>query len=127
MPSLLFVEDETSLRGLIGDALTENGFTVTLALDGRAALEILATTPFEVVVSDVTMPGGFSGIELAEHIHEKYPETRVILVSGHARAQLPLLPAATEFLPKPYRIGQLIALLADKSAQRPTTEHSDTN
>ena len=114
MATLLFVEDEISLRGLVGDALAENGFAVSLALDGRAALELLATTRFDVVISDVTMPGGFSGIQLAEHIREHHPETRVILVSGHARAQLPPLPAAIEFLPKPYRIGQLFALLAEK-------------
>lgn len=121
LPSLLFVEDEISLRGLIGDALAENGFDVSLALDGRTALELLAATRFEVVISDVTMPGGFSGIELAEYIREHHPETRVILVSGHARAQLPPLSAAIEFLPKPYRIGQLLALLAEKPKQVPAS------
>ncbi|MET0581712.1 MAG: response regulator [Pseudoxanthomonas sp.] len=111
MASLLFVEDEAGLRGLIGDALIDHGYAVTLALDGRAAMELLAAGEFDVVVSDVTMPGGLSGIELAEYIHEKHRGTRVILVSGHARAQLPPLPAASEFLPKPYRLRQLIALL----------------
>jgi len=119
MQSLLFVEDEISLHDLIGDALAGNGIAVTLAVDGRAALELLATTQFDVVISDVTMPGGFSGIELAEYINQHFPRTRVILVSGHARAQLPPMPAATEFLPKPYRIGQLIALLGEKSPQIP--------
>lgn len=114
MPSLLFVEDEPSLCGLIGDALSECGFDVTVAFDGRAALELLTAAEFEIVVSDVTMPGGFSGIDLAEKIRQVHPKTRVVLVSGHARAQLPPLPAEIEFLPKPYRLGQLMALLAEK-------------
>jgi two-component system, cell cycle response regulator CpdR len=119
MLSLLFVEDEISLHDLIGDALACNGIAVTPALDGRAALELLAADRFDVVISDVTMPGGFSGIELAQHIIQHFPDTRVILVSGHARAQLPPIPAAAEFLPKPYRIGQLLALLAEKPAHIP--------
>lgn len=114
MQTLLFVEDEASLRALVGDALADSGFAVTLAADGRSALEQLDTKKFEIVISDVTMPGGFSGVELANQIREKYPDTRVILVSGHARAQLPAFPPGIEFLPKPYRFVQLIALLAEQ-------------
>ncbi len=68
---------------------------------------------YDVVISDVSMPGDISGVDLAELIEERYPHIRVILVSGHARAQLPPIPPAARFLPKPYRLAQLVELLQE--------------
>ncbi len=113
MACILFVEDEPALRLLIGDTLRELGHEVELASDGLVAAELLAKSAYEVVISDVTMPGGVSGIELAELVRASHPSSKVILVSGHARVQLPPIPAAVDFLPKPYRISQLLALLPD--------------
>lgn len=115
MASILFIEDEEALRGLIGDSLAEEGHDVAIAAEGREAIRLLASGAYDVVISDVSMPGEISGVDLAELVEERYPQTRVILVSGHARAQLPAIPAATRFLPKPYRMSQLLALLADAS------------
>jgi DNA-binding NtrC family response regulator len=114
MASILFIEDEEGLRSLIGDSLAEEGHAVALAAQGREAIRLLASGTYDVVISDVSMPGEISGVDLAELVEERYPQTRVILVSGHARAQLPAMPAATRFLPKPYRMSQLLALLADE-------------
>ena len=111
MGSVLFVEDEHDLRAMIGAALQDLGFDVMLAEHGKRAMELLAGNSFKVVVSDVSMPGGMSGIELAEHVCQRYPDTRVILVSGHALSQLPQLPSNASFLPKPYRFPQIVALL----------------
>lgn len=113
MASILFIEDEEELRGLIGDSLAEAGHDVAVAAEGREAIRLLVSGAYDVVISDVSMPGEISGVDLAELVEERYPQTRVILVSGHARAQLPAISAATRFLPKPYRMSQLLALLAD--------------
>jgi two-component system cell cycle response regulator CpdR len=109
--SILFVEDEPELRVMIGAALQDLGFDVTLAEHAKGAMALLARNSFQTVISDVSMPGGMSGIELAEHVGQAYPDTRVILVSGHALAQLPRLPSNVRFLPKPYRFPQLVSLL----------------
>jgi CheY-like chemotaxis protein len=101
MASVLIVEDEISLRELVADALVDFGHEATLAENGVVAMEKLKARKFDFVVSDVSMPEGVSGIELAQ---------QVILVSGHARAQLPPLPANVAFLPKPYRIHQLLEM-----------------
>lgn len=113
MASILFIEDEEELRGLIGESLADNGHEVAIAAQGREAIQLLANGIYDVVISDVSMPGELSGVDLAELIEEHYPQTRVILVSGHARAQLPPLPTSARFLPKPYRLSQLLALLPD--------------
>lgn len=52
-----------------------------------------------------------SGIELSEQVAQLLPQARVILASGFAKAQLPPLPAQVDFLPKPYRLRQLIDML----------------
>ena len=113
MTSILFIEDEEDLRALIGDSLADEGHHVVVAARGAEAIQLLASGTYDIVISDVSMPGEVSGLDLAELIEERYPQTRVVLVSGHARAQLPSIPASAQFLPKPYRLSQLLALLPE--------------
>ncbi|MBB2805385.1 MULTISPECIES: response regulator [Xanthomonas] len=109
---LLMVEDQQELRELIGEALRDAGITVETADDGHTALRMLRENgPYDVVFSDIRMPNGMSGIELSEHVAQLLPQARVILASGFAKAQLPPLPAQVDFLPKPYRLRQLIDVL----------------
>ncbi|KRG70409.1 response regulator [Pseudoxanthomonas dokdonensis] len=108
---LLLVEDEELLRMMIGDALADMGFQVATAEDGNQALPMLAEQTFDVIISDISMPGGVSGITLAEEAARQQPQARFILSSGYARAQLPPIPEGALFLPKPYRIPQLLALI----------------
>lgn len=107
------VEDETSLREIVAEALADSGHKPTVASNGAQAIRRLAEQEFDVVISDISMPGGVSGIDLAEYIFAANGSTKVVLVSGHARAQLPDLPEHATFLPKPYRIGQVLALLKE--------------
>jgi CheY-like chemotaxis protein len=109
---VLFVDDETDLRNIVGDAQTDCGYLVTVAADGREALEVLrGETRFSHVVSDISMPGGVTGLELAAFVLQCQPEAKVIVASGYQRSQLPPIPPGVQFLPKPYRIRQLLALL----------------
>ncbi len=112
MATLLLVEDEAGLRELVAEVLTEFGHETTVAEDGVMALQRLDGNAFDIVISDVSLPGGISGVELAEHIQQRHPRTTLILVSGYSRAQLPTLPAGVLFLSKPYRVQQLIDLVA---------------
>lgn len=109
---VLLVEDERALLMLVGDALEDLGFEVAAAASGCQAMEILETAePFDIVISDISMPQGVSGLEIADRVMGAAPLVRVILVSGLSRAQLPPLPEGAVFLPKPYRISQLMELL----------------
>jgi CheY-like chemotaxis protein len=113
---VLLVDDEADLRLLVGEALRITGYSVSTAADGPEAVEAMERERFDVVVSDVSMPRGMSGIELSGHAARLQPHARVILASGFARAQLPVLPSNVIFLPKPYRIPQLLALLPQRAA-----------
>ncbi|HEY9254897.1 MAG TPA: response regulator [Stenotrophomonas sp.] len=116
-PLVLLVEDNESLRELMRDALPDFGYRVVTVDDGRQALALLESGEhFDFVFSDVSMPNGVSGIELAAHSARLQPRARVILSSGYARAQLPPLPENVAFLPKPYRLPQLLGMLDSAQA-----------
>lgn len=114
MARLLFVEDEDDLRLLVYEALTDLGHDVTLAHDGDDAVRQLGgEARFDHVVTDISMPRGVSGLEVAAEAARLQPDARVLLVSGYQRSQLPSLPEGVRFLAKPYRLHQLLASLED--------------
>lgn len=110
---VLMVEDQQELRELMGQALQDFGIEIHTAVDGPTALELIEQQPdFDVVFSDISMPNGMTGVQLSHHVAKALPNARMILSSGFARSQLEEpLPAHVEFLPKPYRLNQLIKLL----------------
>lgn len=88
--NLLFVEDEADLRSVVTQALSDQGFAVTPASDGIEAIaQLRGETQYAVVVTDVSMPGGVSGLEVAAAVAETQPGARVLVVSGLQRSQLP--------------------------------------
>ena len=88
-----------------------SGFRVRTVDDGAEAIRALQEDSYDLVVTDVNMPHGVSGIEVAEEVHRVQPSAKVLIVSGYARAQLPELPEGTRYLAKPYRIGELASML----------------
>lgn len=109
---LLFVEDEDDLRFLIFEALSDMGYEVTMACNGREAIEKLqGDTTFDHVITDVSMPKGVTGLEVAAEAARLQPQARIVLVSGYQRSQLPPMPEGARFLPKPYRLHQLLGVL----------------
>ncbi len=78
---VLVVDNEEVSRNVLAKYLTAVGHEVALAESGEQALEILQTHEFDLLVTDQGMPG-MSGVQLAEHVHEKLPDQPVILVSG---------------------------------------------
>jgi len=118
---ILLVEDEPDLRSLVCQALEVLGHRVTVAVDGRHALEVLEEAEFDVICSDVAMPNGISGIELAERARIRHPQARILLTSGFPRSELGALPEGAVFLPKPYRILQLLKAIAGSRSR--VTQH----
>ncbi|HEY5799872.1 MAG TPA: ATP-binding protein [Burkholderiaceae bacterium] len=115
---VLFVEDDPLVAAVVGPALAAAGFDVTDAANGAAALSEMARNgPFDVVFSDIVMPGQLSGIELAEQISRQDQPTRVILATGYSQQRLHL--DGVEILAKPYDVDDLIALLNQPLPPRP--------
>ena len=114
---VLMVEDQTDLREMIGLALRDLGIDVATTADGHEAAELLkGEARFDVVFSDVSMPNGMSGVELAARIRQLRPGIRLVLASGFAKGQIADIPQDVVFLPKPYRVRQLQEII---DAQEP--------
>lgn len=80
---VLLVEDEPVFRGALAGLLEDAGFDVTVACTGDEAVILLAEDDrFDVLMTDVTMPGQIGGVELAEHAREIHPGLPVVFVSG---------------------------------------------
>ncbi len=124
-PKLLLVDDDESARLTLAMALTRQGFAVSTAEDGIAALALLAENGFDWVISDLRMPG-MTGIELASHLQLQHPGVRCILVSAFAMADELTELGVVACLEKPVDAEQLFALLscngnsaADASLRQP--------
>lgn len=110
--SILFVEDQTSLRELACEALAGEGASVIAASNGEAAIEALKHGPrFDAVVSDVFLGGQATGADVADAAEAFQPNARVVLTSGSSATELPTLPTRAQFVVKPYRIAHILALL----------------
>jgi CheY-like chemotaxis protein len=110
--TILMVDDDEMLRELIVDALRDLDYTVLVADDGPGAVTILEQGAcIDVLFSDVSMPNGMSGVELAARARQLRPGVPVILASGFAKGQIDDIPQDVAFLPKPYRIRQLLEMV----------------
>jgi len=114
--TILLVEDDASVRRLLAILLESAGYRVTAAADGAEALEIVSASPrrFDILLSDYVMPGQ-SGLELCNALRERWPDLRVVLMTGHAEipgAGAAELPRGAELLGKPFTREQLQRVIA---------------
>ncbi len=109
---VLVVEDNVDVGTFTVQSLTDLGHVTTLATDGPAALEELArdATRFDVVFSDVVMPG-MDGIELGQEIRRLYHDLPVVLTSGYSHVLAQNGTHGFELLHKPYSVEQLSQVL----------------
>ncbi len=81
---VLLVEDEPHILSLLSDYLAAEGYRVLEAADAAQAFEILATKPqLDLLVTDFRLPGGVSGVAIAEPALKLRPELKVIFISGY--------------------------------------------
>ena len=99
--AVLVVDDEADLLELTADHFVSLGYKVFKAGNGSEALELLALNKIDIVFSDIVMPGGINGYELAEKVMKKYPEVKMLLTSGYA-AKSPVSTYAGIIVEKPY-------------------------
>ncbi len=112
---LLVVEDDDLVRAQVASQLKTLGYQVTTARNGMEALEQLRTTAdFALLFTDIVMPHGISGLELADRALEKHPRLKVLFTSGYSEnvseSQGRLNPLHN-LLKKPYRRGELATKL----------------
>lgn len=111
-PSLLLVEDEHALRGLVTEFLRGSGFAVTAACDGPEGVERFGDSgPFDLAILDLNLPG-FSGIEVCRRIRAARPDQPVLICSAAIvpeSEEALLAQGVGDFLTKPYHPEVLLA------------------
>jgi PAS domain S-box-containing protein len=113
---VLLVEDDDLLRGQVARQLNGLGCQVTALGNGRDALTILETLPeIDLLMTDIAMPGGMNGRQLADHARRLNPGLRILFTSGHTdEATIRALreDGMAGFIGKPYRRAELARTLA---------------
>jgi signal transduction histidine kinase/HAMP domain-containing protein/ActR/RegA family two-component response regulator len=116
--TIFVVEDEDILRGMAGDILKENGYRVLDAASGRQALEVWRNSSREIdlLLTDMVMPEGISGVDLAERLMSDRPDLKVVYTSGYSAGEINaelLTRSQTYFLQKPYTQATLTKIIRD--------------
>lgn len=125
-PSVMVVDDESSIADTLAEILSRNGYAAVTAYDGDSALETALLSPPEMLITDVVLPG-MSGIDLAITMKRIFPDCKIILFSGQA-STADLLAAANReghqfvLLSKPVHPGDLLARIADGLQHRKTQQ-----
>ena len=116
MARILVIDDEDDVRFTISLMLTRYGHEVTVACDGAEGIAKQRETPFDIVITDLVMPGK-EGIETIQEIHADFPELPIIAVSGGGRKgttsylDVASFMGAAAVLPKPFIESDLVAVI----------------
>ena len=113
--SLLVVEDDKVTLEMLQRRLTEAGYEVETAENGMVAADFISSRPFDVVLTDMVMPGDMDGIAVLEATKEKWGAgTDVIVITGYAsveNAVEAMKKGATDYLTKPINFDELFLRL----------------
>src|SRR5919198_1656898 len=117
---LLIVDDEAALRGAIAERLTDHGFMVEQAANGEEALARLAEFAFDIIITDLRLPG-IDGRQVLEAALERYPDIIAIIITGFGTvkdAVNAIKQGAADFITKPFQFDALLHVLESALEQR---------
>jgi len=120
MPRILIAEDDDAVREFVARALALQGHEVTAVVDGGQALEALAGASFDLLLTDIVMPG-LDGIALALKVAKERPDMPVLLMTGYAaeRQRAHNLDALIcRVLLKPFTLKEVCGAVAEVLADR---------
>ena len=110
LKEIMVVDDEAGIRALLSDALIQEGYSVTLAKDGKDSLRQLRSRRFDLLITDINMPQ-LNGLELIRVMKKKGRKEKVILISGEpvdntlfSEDSMPVFA----HLKKPFRMNQFL-------------------
>ena len=110
---VLLVEDEVLIRLMLAEALEDAGFGVLQAEDGDEAAGLIdASDEFDIMVTDIQMPGQLDGVKLGRRIRLKHPEIPIIYTTGRPEAvrELTRLGPNDAFVAKPYGPSEIVRM-----------------
>ena len=107
-PHILLIDDEVIALSNLSHVLEREGYTVTACEDGESGLAAMQSTLFDLVLTDLRMPG-IDGMDVLRHIRETTPEVPVIMITGHATldsAVEAMKAGAHHYIAKPFRLDE---------------------
>ena len=117
--SILIVDDEEGIRKVLSIALSDMGYEVLTAENGAAALRVFKAERPPIVLTDIKMPE-MDGIELLRRLKQEWPETEVIMITGHGDMDLAIKSVkyeATDFVTKPI-IDEVLEIALNRAQER---------
>ncbi|QEN09202.1 sigma-54-dependent Fis family transcriptional regulator [Oceanispirochaeta crateris] len=112
MEKILIIDDEPSVREVLNDILSDEGYEILEAPDGVEGLRMMKTEPVDLVFLDIWLPK-MGGIDVLKVIREEYPVVSVLIISGHANVDLAVKAikmGAFDFLEKPLDMTRVLTL-----------------
>ena len=115
MANILVIDDDRDICGLICQTLRNKGHEVMEACDGQDGLEMMKKLRFDLVVTDIVMPRK-EGIETLMEIRQRYPETKIIAISGAGDRRREFVDAAAKLgadgtMVKPLDFAELLGMV----------------
>ena len=111
---LLLVDDDEGVRSITADSLMTLGFEVVEAEDAKTALGYLDTATFDLLISDIMMPGGMDGVGLARQARARWPKMPTLLISGYSPSVQQAMTSGWPVIAKPFTIETLSEQIAEK-------------
>lgn len=130
MARILVVDDEDLVRSLLKTILERQGYAVVAAADGEEGRALLEAGGFDLLVTDLIMPGR-EGLELIQEVARDYPGLPIIAISGGGRMgavntlQMARMFGASRTLAKPLRAEELIEAVEEALKKRPASTDGD--
>lgn len=113
-PKILLVEDDTNIATGLQKVMRANGYDITALNRGDTGLERALAEAFDVVVTDLKLPG-LDGLELVRKLHEAKPKLPIILITAHGTTEVAIEATkwgAFDYVPKPFEVDELLDLTA---------------
>jgi len=117
--TILVVDDDPIIRESLQRLFTRRGYAVESAPTAEEALVLLGRAPFDLVLTDLQMPG-IDGLALLTRIKERSPQTPVVMITAHASTETviqALRSGVNDFVPKPYRAEELLSIVSREVAR----------
>ncbi|RAI89315.1 response regulator transcription factor [Algoriphagus yeomjeoni] len=111
MKKILLVEDDTRVCSFINKGLTENGFEVTIAMDGTLGLQLALTSQFDLIILDIMLPS-INGLEVCRQIRLQKSDVPILFLTAMGSTEnvvIGLDSGADDYLVKPFKFIELLA------------------
>lgn len=111
-PAILVAEDNAILRLDVSELLREHGYTVVEAANADEAIKLMESRKdIRMLFTDIEMPPGCDGLELAREVHNRWPKVLLVITSGRIEPTRDEIADDGTFIRKPYHVDDLLALI----------------